>query len=333
MGQSKNQGIGRTLLILTIILIVLAGIAALLLNNPSITGNAVKDKESGKGVKDKEKISSKKPSITGKVVEGKETIFSDNLNLQANESGTYEWQVKNPGIIKSLKASGSVTPNGTARVYIEHNGTRQLLFDSSKQLFDISISVLPEYKTISPGGEILVQIALFNVRGFGGGNVNVNYAIQDAKGNLIASEEESVFVETQAKFIRKLIIPGEIKPAVYYAFVKVSTNSTILGTGSDTFEVKSTSTAPPFDIKRYVAGFAAFAVLIALFAIGTQRYKTIRKKRQIAELEGKAHLEKTENLEKELKALEDAHVSKFISDESYAKEKARIEAELGKTRK
>jgi hypothetical protein len=66
-----------------------------------------------------------KPAITGRVIEGKETVFSENLNLHVNESGTYEWDVKNPGSIKSLKLSGSVSSNGSAKVYIEKNGTRQ----------------------------------------------------------------------------------------------------------------------------------------------------------------------------------------------------------------
>ena len=69
-------------------------------------------------------FTSKKPVITGKVVKGTETINSENLNIKTNESGTYEWKVKNPGSIKSLKATGSVTSNGTAKVYIEKNGTK-----------------------------------------------------------------------------------------------------------------------------------------------------------------------------------------------------------------
>src|SRR3989338_5665219 len=151
----------------------------------------------------------KKPIITGRVTEGGETIFNENLNLQANESGTYEWDVKNPESIKSLKMSGSVSSNGSAKVYIEKNGTRQLLFDSSKQLFDVDVYVLQEYKKVTQGDEILIQIVLFNLRGFGKGDVDVEYSVKDSRGNLIADEKESVYVETQAKFVRKLLIPAE----------------------------------------------------------------------------------------------------------------------------
>lgn len=62
-------------------------------------------------------------------------------------------------------------------------------------------------------------------------------------------------------------------------------------------------------------------------------YKRAMKKKAIAEIKEKAPLEKIEKLEKELKALESAYKSGFISKESYEKEKARIEAELRKLKK
>lgn len=273
----------------------------------------------------------KKPTVTGRVIQDKESIFSENLNLQVNESGTYEWKVKNPGSIKSLKATGSVSSNGTARVYIEKNGTRQLLFDSNKPLFDVNIHVLPEYKKILQEGEILIQIVLFNLRGFGSGDINLKYSIRDSKGNLIATEEETTFVETQAKIIRKLVIPAEIKPGTFRAFVEASRNGTIAGTGSDTFEVQSKykSTYPP-ELKYYLIGLAVLAALIILFLVATYGVKILKKRKKMAELKESVSTDKVEKLKKELIALEDAYKSTFISEESYTKEKARIEAELKK---
>ena len=273
----------------------------------------------------------KKPVVTGKVIQGKETIFSENLNLQVNESGTYEWQIKNPGSIKSLKASGAVTANGTARVYIEKNGTRQLIFDSTKQLFDINIHVLPEYKSIFQGEEILIQIELTNLRGFGSGNVNVKYSIKDTKGNLVASEEETIFVETRATFVRKLLIPAEIKPGTYVAFVEVSTD-VIAGTGSDTFEVKSKYKYSP-ELKYYIIGVAVLVGIVIISILVIYGFNILRKKKQIAELKEKMPLEKAQKLEKELRALESAYKTGFISQESYQKEKKRIEDRLTTSKK
>ena len=170
----------------------------------------------------------KKPAITGKVIVGEESVYSENLNLQVNETSSYEWDPKNPGSIKSIKATGSISSNGTAKVYVEKDGNKYLLFDSSKHLFDIDIHVLPEYKNILQGQEVLIQISLLNLRGFGSGSVNVKYSIKDSKDNFIASEEEPIFVETQAKFVRKLVIPADIKPGTYIAFVEVFSENSIL---------------------------------------------------------------------------------------------------------
>ena len=69
-----------------------------------------------------------KPSVVGYAVLSKETAYNESLSLRINESGAYEWNVKNPGSIKSLKASGSVVGNGTVKVYIEKDGQRYLIY-------------------------------------------------------------------------------------------------------------------------------------------------------------------------------------------------------------
>ena len=73
-----------------------------------------------------------KPGITGQVVLNKETAYVDDLNLIINESGTYEWNMKNPSNIRSVKASGSVTGNGTVKIYIEKDGKLYLIFNNVK---------------------------------------------------------------------------------------------------------------------------------------------------------------------------------------------------------
>src|SRR3989344_1469928 len=268
----------------------------------------------------------KKPAVTGRAVQGSEAIFSENLNMQVNESGTYEWQVKNPGIIKLVKASGSVSANGTARVVIEKKGTRQRIFCSGKELFDIDIHVLPEYKRVFQGDEVLLELRLFNLRGFGAGNVNVKYYIKDSKENVIAVEEEKIFVETQAKFVRKLVMPLEIKPGTYIAFVEVFTD-VIAGSGSDTFEVIGHEAPSYQQLRYYIIGVAVVVAMLIIVILTIYGHGVIKKK-QIAELKEKAPLERGEKLERELKALEDAYKSGFISKESYEKERKRIEERL-----
>ena len=75
------------------------------------------------------------------------------------------------------------------------------------------------------------------------------------------------------------------------------------------------------------------AVLIVTLLLLNYRYGLFKKKRKLEEMKERQPLEKMQKLEKELKALEEAYSSKFISEESFKKEKARIEAELKKARK
>jgi len=108
----------------------------------------------------------KKPSITGFAVITKETTYDDNLNLVVNESKNIVWNLRNPGNLKLIRATGAISRDGSAKVYIEKDDEKLLIFDSTKQLFDVNVEVLPDYKKIFQGDELLIQIILFNLRGF-----------------------------------------------------------------------------------------------------------------------------------------------------------------------
>lgn len=272
-----------------------------------------------------------KPVITGFVIITKEDTYSDNLNLIVNESKNIVWNLRNPGDLKSIKAAGSISRNGSAKVYIEKDNEKLLIFDSTKQLFDVNIQVLPDYKKIFQGEELLIQIILFNLRGFGTVNVNVKYSIKDPSGNLIATEEETVTVETQAKFVRKLLIPSDLKTGTYVAFVEVKTPDGLVGTSSDLFEVTAKYEAEyPPQIKYIGLGLAIILILIVLIIPLKQLFEKLKKRKKIIELKREIPKEAVQKLEKELKALESAYKSKFISEASYKKNKERIEKELEK---
>src|SRR3989338_8897344 len=68
------------------------------------------------------------PSLTGFVI--KQFSYTEDLNLVVTSSGNYTWNPENFGELKSLKIGGKVSNSGTARVYIESNGVRYLVFDS-----------------------------------------------------------------------------------------------------------------------------------------------------------------------------------------------------------
>ncbi|MBI2660618.1 hypothetical protein HYX07_05640, partial [Candidatus Woesearchaeota archaeon] len=70
------------------------------------------------------------PSITGFVI--KEFSYTDDLNLVITSSGNYTWNLQSIGDLKSALIDGRVTNSGKARVYIESDGKRYLIFDSAR---------------------------------------------------------------------------------------------------------------------------------------------------------------------------------------------------------
>ena len=93
-------------------------------------------------------------------------------------------------------------------------------------------------KKIFKGEELLLEVNLFNMRGFGSADVSVEYSIKDFKGNVVATENEILAVETQAKFSRALLVPSDLRPGNYIALVKV-TYADSIGLSSDVFEVNA----------------------------------------------------------------------------------------------
>jgi len=275
----------------------------------------------------------KKSSITGFVVITKETTYKDSLNLAVNESKNVTWNLRSPGNLQSIKATGAISRNGTAKVYIEKDNEKILIFDSTKTLFDVNVQVLPDYKKIYQGDELLVQIILFNLKGFGSVDVNVRYSIKDANGNLVAVEEETVTVETQAKFVRKLLIPSDLKTGAYVAFVEVKTPDGLVGTSSDLFEVRAKyEEKRPLEITYYLYGLSIVIILVIIIIFLIQLSKRLKKKKYVKELQKKVPQEEIQKLKKELTALEEAYRSKFISEASYKKDRERIKKKLNKLR-
>ena len=70
------------------------------------------------------------PSITGFVI--KEFSYSKDVNLVVTSNGNYTLELDDIGELKSLKLDGRVTIYGKAKVYIEHDGLRHLVFDSTR---------------------------------------------------------------------------------------------------------------------------------------------------------------------------------------------------------
>ena len=73
-----------------------------------------------------------KPIITGFVIADEEVSYVDNINLIVNEDSDYIWELNTSIPLKSIKLSGSLENRGSAKVYVENNDVRYLVFDSNK---------------------------------------------------------------------------------------------------------------------------------------------------------------------------------------------------------
>jgi len=227
-------------------------------------------------------------------------------------------------------------------IFVKEASEEKIIFtvievESAKPLFDVDVEVLPEYKSVLPGEDIFIEVSLFNVRGFGRVDVVLEYSIRDFRGNIITIEQETVAIETQAKFGRELLIPSDTKPGTYVASVKVTFEDSV-GISSDLFEVKAKSIRLiPIALKDYTLPLLlGIVVLIIISVFSMHRYYPTKKiyKPKTPEEETKV-IQKEETikkLEKELEALEQAFNAKFISEASFTKDKERIGKKLNKLR-
>ena len=209
--------------------------------------------------------------------------------------------------------------------------------DSAEPLFDVDVEVLSDSKKILPGEELLLEVNLFNVRGFGRVDVVVDYSIKDLKGNIVASEHETLAVETQAKFTRALTVPSDLRPGNYVAVAKV-TYADSIGTSSDLFEVTAKTIrlySIQFKDYKVVLSIGAIILIAGVIVFSAYHLGYVRKKMPKTKADETKQLQmedKAQKLRKEIEALESAYKSGFISAESYEKDKKRIGDKLNKLR-
>ncbi|MBI2541865.1 hypothetical protein HYV80_04100, partial [Candidatus Woesearchaeota archaeon] len=70
-------------------------------------------------------------SIFGFVIKTQIENYEDVLNLEINANTTYDWIPQNQGLLKSIKLSGNIKENSTAKVWLEKDDKRYLIFDST----------------------------------------------------------------------------------------------------------------------------------------------------------------------------------------------------------
>ncbi len=71
-------------------------------------------------------------TITGFITVSTEYNYSDSVDLVVEDNYEYTWFMGNVGAVKSVRLDGSVSIEGSAKIYLEYENESYLIFDSSR---------------------------------------------------------------------------------------------------------------------------------------------------------------------------------------------------------
>ena len=141
------------------------------------------------------------------------------------------------------------------------NGAQTALAPKTSPLFDVKVSILPEYKTVVAGSKVLATVTMKNL-GSPGNPIDVELAISiiDTKNNVTYSySRDTVAVATQLTLVREVIAPAELKAGTYFFAASVKYDRQI-AEAYDSFVV----TEPRIEIKNNIIIYALGILLVVL---------------------------------------------------------------------
>jgi uncharacterized membrane protein len=139
--------------------------------------------------------------------------------------------------------------------------------ESLKPLFDVKVSIPPEYREVCPGKDVMSQLTIYNIGRLSSTDVDVEYGVKNFDGNIIASNHELMFVQTELSVTKKINIPISTKSG-NYVFYAIVNHDNIIGTGSTTFKVIEKK---GFDTIMFLS-ILVLVVIIMFISILLRRY-------------------------------------------------------------
>jgi len=209
---------------------------------------------------------------------------------------------------------------------------------SDEILFDLSLDLFK--KSLLPAEELEVAVSIFNPRRTILENVNLVYSILDLNNNNIFNEEETITIEEQASFSRKIKLPANIKPGDYVLSLK-AVHEESAAVSSELFTIEEPKSAlvglaAPVT-RRSVYLFALPLLLITIILVFAALYLThkrinktkkgktiIKQKTIIKEIRPKEEID-TKRLRSKLALLRESHLKGYITEKTYKNTKANIE--------
>jgi uncharacterized membrane protein len=146
-------------------------------------------------------------------------------------------------IIDMIAREDTIPDLYLGKISVKANGLEKEIFvlieiESKAALLDVRAEILKEYKEILPGEEILSEIRLFNLGGEGRQDILMEYIIKDYDENRIFKETESLAIETQITFVKRIYIPEGTNIGRYVLYVRAIYDEEV-SSASDNFKVVS----------------------------------------------------------------------------------------------
>ncbi len=148
--------------------------------------------------------------------------------------------------------------------------------ESKQSLFDVQATIPNGYKTISPGNDIIADIALYNLGETGRIDANMNCIIEDSNGKVITNSSSTVAVETQASFTQVIKIPRGTPDGQYVLYVRVSYSGKI-ASSSVLFNVAASAVSQQEKIYIIVIIILSIALSAAIYYAITRRERHKKK--------------------------------------------------------
>ena len=215
--------------------------------------------------------------LIGENIEKFALIGENQFTIQANES-------------KEISLDFIIRENVLPNIYLgkliltntQDNSKEEILViievQSIGALLDVSAEILEEYSRVPPNKNILAKISLFNLGTENNRNdIAINYIIKDEKGNTILEERETVSLETQTGWVKRLTIPNNTPYGRYVLYVMATTYDGKVASASDTFDVVS-----PQVEKAYILTITLIVIIGAIVL-----YFTIIRRGKTEEIIGK----------------------------------------------
>jgi len=147
-------------------------------------------------------------------------------------------------ILIDIKVREDTIPDLYAgKIMFSAEGTKEeilvvLEVESVGALLDVEVKILKEYLGVYPGGELLAEIKLLNVGEAGNRkDITIEYIIKDMEGKELMKEGETVSLETQTSWIKRLNIPKDIEIGKHILYVRAITYEGKVASASANFEV------------------------------------------------------------------------------------------------